>query len=101
VPRPIFRFKHYELGGLRAGTTLEVTLSAVNNVRLMTDPHFKRFLETQPYRYIGGVTKKSPVRLTIPEDGLWHLVVDTEGHHGLAESSVKLLADAKPVKISG
>ncbi|MGO8085407.1 DUF1883 domain-containing protein, partial [Rhizobium leguminosarum] len=27
-----------------------------------------------------------------PESGHWHVIVDMEGHHGLAESSVKLIA---------
>jgi hypothetical protein len=69
---------------------VEVTLSAVNNVRLMTAVNFQRFKELLDFKYVGGVAKKSPSRLVIPEDGHWHLIVDMEGHHGLAESAVKL-----------
>ena len=69
---------------------MEVTLSAVNNVRLMTAVNFQRFKELLDFKYVGGVAKKSPSRLVIPEDGHWHLIVDMEGHHGLAESAVKL-----------
>jgi hypothetical protein len=89
---PNFRFTHYDLKAQRAGATIEVTLSAVNNVRLMTAANFQRFTELLDFKYVGGVARKSPVRLTVPETGLWHLVVDMEGHHGLAESSVKLIA---------
>lgn len=88
---PNFRFTHYDLKPQRAGTTIEVTLNAVNNVRLMTAPNFQRFSERLDFKYLGGVAKRSPVRLVIPETGHWHLIVDMEGHHGLAESSVKLL----------
>ncbi len=94
MSKPAFRFTHYDLKGLRAGTVIEVTLSAVANVRLMTADNFQRFTETLKHQFVGGVAKKSPVRLTIPEDGHWHLVVDMEGHNGLAESSVKKI-DAK------
>ncbi len=47
------------------------------------------------FKYVGGVARKSPIRLAIPESGHWYLVVDMEGHHGLAESSVKLIT-ARP-----
>ncbi|HEX5934057.1 MAG TPA: DUF1883 domain-containing protein [Pseudorhizobium sp.] len=91
---PSFRFKHYDLKGQRAGTAIEVTLNAVNNVRLMTSANFQRFKELLDFKYVGGVAKKSPIRLTIPEDGHWHLIVDMEGHHGLADSAVKVTPPA-------
>ncbi|MBW6420247.1 DUF1883 domain-containing protein [Rhizobium sp. XQZ8] len=89
---PSFRFTHYDLKPQRAGTTIEVTLSAVNNVRLMTAVNFQRFNERLDFKYVGGVAKRSPIRLVIPENGHWFVIVDMEGHHGLAESSVKILA---------
>jgi hypothetical protein len=88
---PNFRYKHYDLQSQRAGTMIEVTLNAVNNIRLMTAANFQRFTETLDFKYVGGVAKKSPIRLAIPENGHWHLIVDMEGHHGLAESSVKMI----------
>lgn len=91
MPKPAFRYTHYDLSDQRTGTVIEITLSAVANVRLMTAGNFQRFTETLKHQFIGGVAKKSPIRLTIPESGTWHLVVDMEGHSGLAESSVKLI----------
>ena len=91
---PPFRFKHYDLMGQRAGTVIEVTLNAVNNVRLMTPANFQRFKELLDFKYIGGVAKKSPIRLVVPEDGHWHLIVDMEGHHGMADSAVKVMLPA-------
>lgn len=88
---PNFRFTHYDLKQLRAGTTIEVSLNAVNNVRLMNASNWQRFNERLDFKYVGGVAKKAPVRLVIPEDGHWHLMVDAEGHHGLADSSVKMI----------
>lgn len=88
---PSFRFTHYDLKPQRAGTAIEVTLSAVNNIRLMNAANYQRFTERLDFKFVGGVARKSPVRLVIPENGHWHLVIDMEGHHGLAESSVKMI----------
>lgn len=87
---PNFRYTHYDLHPQRAGTVFEVTLNGVNNVRLMTAANFQRFTELLDFKYVGGVAKKSPVRIAIPENGHWHLIVDMEGHAALAESSVKM-----------
>ena len=91
VAKPNFRFTHYDLKELRVGTVIEISLSAVNNVRLVNAGNFQRFTELLDFKYLGGVAKKSPIRLVIPETTHWHLIVDSEGHHGLAESSVKML----------
>jgi hypothetical protein len=93
-----FRFTHYDLKLQRAGTAVEVTLNGVNNVRLMTAVNFQRFTERLDFKFIGGVAKRSPIRLVVPENGHWHVIVDMEGHHGLAESAVKVLA--VPTKIA-
>jgi Domain of unknown function (DUF1883) len=92
MSKPTFHFTHYDLKEQRAGTIIEVTLSAVNNVRLMTPTNFQRFKETLDFKFLGGVAKKSPLNLVIPESGHWHLIVDMEGHHGLADSKVKMTA---------
>lgn len=92
MPKQALRFAHYDLKEQRAGTVIEVTLSAVNNVRLMSAGNFQRFREKLDFKFVGGVAKKSPIKLTIPENGHWYLVVDMEGHHDLATTSVKMVA---------
>ena len=91
MAKPSFRFTHYDLKELRAGSTIEVSLNGINNVRLMTAVNYQRFTELLDFKYLGGVAKKSPVRIAIPESAHWHLIVDMEGHAALAESSVKML----------
>ncbi|SIR19257.1 protein of unknown function [Rhizobium sp. RU35A] len=88
---PAFRFTHFDLKEQRAGTVVEVTLSAVNNVRLMTAVNFQRFTERLDFKFAGGVAKKSPIRLAIPDNGHWHVIIDGEGHHGLADAAVTLV----------
>lgn len=87
-------YTHYDLKEQRVGTMIEVTLSAVANVRLMTADNFTRYKETLKHQFLGGVARKSPLRMTIPETAHWHLVIDMEGHHGLAQSSVRLVETA-------
>ena len=91
MPKPQFRFRHYDLKLLRAGSVIEVTLNAVNNVKLMTPANLQRFTELLDYKFMGGTAKRSPIRFSIPESGHWHLVVDAEGHANLAESSVTMI----------
>lgn len=100
MSKPAFRYSHYDLKGQTAGSVVEITLSAINNVRLMTARNFDLFTQVQPYKYIGGVAKSSPVRLTIPESGHWHVIVDMEGLPGLAESSLKVIPQAPRSKAS-
>ncbi|KQQ58807.1 MULTISPECIES: DUF1883 domain-containing protein [Rhizobium/Agrobacterium group] len=91
MAKPSFRFTHYDLKELRAGAIIEVSLNAINNVRLMNSGNYQRFTEMLDFKYLGGVAKKSPLRVVIPETSHWHLIVDCEGHAALAESSVKML----------
>lgn len=89
------RYTHYDLEEQPAGALIEVTLSAVNNVRLMTEPNFQRFKEVLDFKYLGGIAKVSPALLMVPEPGHWHVVVDQEGHHGLADSQLKIVTEVK------
>lgn len=95
MPKPKYKYRHYDLKLLRAGSIIEVSLSAVNNVKLMTPANFQRFTEMLEYKFLGGMVKKSPIRFSIPESGHWHLVVDADGHAALAESDVKLINNSR------
>jgi len=99
MSKPAFRYSHYDLQEQRAGTVIEIKLSAVANVRLMNATNFLRFTETLKHQFVGGVAKKSPIRLTVPESGHWHVVVDMEGHNGQVESSVKMIGKSMPPRI--
>ena len=91
-----FAYTHYDLSEQRAGASVEITLTKVANVRLMTHANFDLFRNARQHKFLGGVAKKSPIRLAIPETGHWHVVVDMEGHPGKAESTIKVIPPAKP-----
>lgn len=89
-----FAFTHYDLKQQRGGVTIEITLSAVANVRLMSDQNFALYKQAMKHQFVGGVAKKSPIRLVIPKAGHWHLVIDMEGHHGQSETSIRIIETA-------
>lgn len=89
-----FSYTHYDLDMQRAGTVIEITLSAIANVRLMTHANFDLFKNARQHKFLGGVAKQSPIRLKIPDNGHWHVVVDMEGHPGKAQSSIKVVPQA-------
>ncbi|CAN7527604.1 DUF1883 domain-containing protein [Pararhizobium sp. LjRoot238] len=91
-----FSFTHYDLKQQRGGVTIEITLSAVANVRLMTENNFALYKQAMKHQFVGGVARKSPIRLTIPQSGHWHVVVDMEGHHGQSDSSIRIIETAAP-----
>ena len=101
-PGPVSRLMSFEDYGMRVEVRFWIRdpMNGVNNVRLMTAANFQRFTEQLDFKYVGGVAKKSPLRIAVPENGHWHLVVDMEGHHGLAESSVKLVAAPRSASAS-
>ena len=51
MPNPAFRYTHYDLKEQRAGVMIEITLSAVANVRLMNAQNFQRFTETLNHKF--------------------------------------------------
>src|SRR6266511_2485865 len=82
-------FTHYDLGQLKKGSVVVVTLSGnAANVRLLDSSNFSSYQRGAQHRYIGGLAKQSPVRLGIPHDGRWHVTVDLMGLGGNVRSSI-------------
>lgn len=85
-------FTHYDLGSLRGGETVEVTLSGTEaNVRLMDDSNFRSFRAGRNHRYFGGHAKRSPVRIAVPSSGHWHVTVDLGGFGGNVKSGIRVI----------
>ena len=91
-------FTHYDLGELETGCVIEVTLEgSAANVQLLEHGSYENFLAgKKEYRYIGGLVKKSPVRLRVPKDGRWHITVDLRGLAGTVKSSIRLFPASLP-----
>jgi hypothetical protein len=85
-------FLHEEFD-LLAGDIVEVTLDAPANVMLLDPANFSNYKDGLSYRYHGGHVETSPVRLTTPRSGAWHVVVNLGGYPGSVEAVVRVYRD--------
>ncbi|MCU7977052.1 DUF1883 domain-containing protein [Shewanella sp. SP2S2-4] len=90
------QFIHNDLGQRKAGEIVEVTLTSGANVRLMNSSDFSNYKNGRRHSYIGGLAKKSPLRLQIPNSGHWHVAIDMQGLKGSTKASVQILPGALP-----
>ena len=72
-------FLHYDLGHRSAGEVVEVTLTRGANIKLMTSSEFSNYKNGRRHRFIGGLAKRSPINLQIPNSGRWIVAVDMQG----------------------
>ncbi len=85
-------FIHTDLGCGNIGKVVKITLTSGANVRLMNDCNFSSYRNGRRHQYIGGLAKRSPINLQIPDSGRWHVVVDMQGLKGSTQASVQLLS---------
>lgn len=93
------KFIHSDLGRRSRGDVVEVMLSSGANVRLLDSTNFQKYKNGRDHRYVGGLAKRSPVRLAIPSSGRWHAVVDMQGLRGSTRASITVrpAASMKPL----
>ena len=90
-------FIHTDLGNLDKGRIVEITLSgSAANVQLLDSTNFSNYKNGRRYRYIGGLAKRSPVRLATTHSGHWHVAIDMRGLVGRVNASVKVLPTSLP-----
>ncbi|WP_123040157.1 DUF1883 domain-containing protein [Cohnella candidum] len=90
-------YTYYNMGHLQRGQVVEVTLSGnAANVRLMDSSNYNNYKNGRNHRYYGGLAKRSPVNLTVPSSGNWHVTVDLNGLRGSVRSSVRVLPSPLP-----
>lgn len=87
------KFFHMDVGTRQAGDVLEVTISSVANVRLMDIYNFNNYKNGMKHIYTGGLARESPIRLTVPTFGQWHVAIDINGIEGSGglKAGVKVL----------
>jgi len=91
------KFTHYDLGQKQRGQVVEISLSgSAANVRLMDSSNFQNYRNGRNHRYHGGLATRSPMRLTIPNSGHWHVTVDMQGLRGTVRSSIRMTPSPLP-----
>ena len=89
-------FLKYDVGNLKRGEMVEVTLTSGANVRLMDSSNFNSYKNGRKHRYYGGLAKKSPIRIPVPNSGHWYVAVDMQGLRGSTNASVRVVPGALP-----
>lgn len=90
-------FTHYDLGNLEKGRIIEIRLQGnAANVQLLDGTNFSNYKNGRRYRYIGGLARKSLIRLQTTHSSHWHIAVDLRGLGGNVKSSVNVLPKALP-----
>lgn len=91
------QFIHSDLGYRKRGEVVQVNLRGnAANVLLMDSSNFSAFKSGRRHRYVGGLAKRSPVRLAIPSTGHWYGVVHMGGLGGRVNASFQVLPGALP-----
>ena len=91
------KFIHHQLGHCQKGQIVEITLSgSAANVRLMDNSALQAYKNGRRHQYIGGLAKRSPVRLQIPRTGTWNVAIDMMGLRGNVRSSARVLPAPLP-----
>src|SRR5438132_13946865 len=72
---------HYKFDA-NPGDVIEVMLDRAANVQLLDPANYENYTNGRGYRYHGGYATTSPVRLTVPRAGTWHVVIDFGGGAG-------------------
>lgn len=83
-------FIHYEV---TAGpdNVIEVEVDKRANVLLMDPSNFSSYRQRRSHRYFGGQALRSPVRLTPPHTGSWHVVIDLGGASGRLNTACRVI----------
>jgi len=83
-------FLHYEFD-LSSGDVVEVALDKQANVRLLDSANYSLYKNGKQHRYHGGLAKQSPVCMSAPHAGHWHIVVDLGGYGGTVRASARVI----------
>ncbi len=78
----------YDLGTLKKGSTVVVTLKNRANVQLMTRTDYNNYKSGRRYRYHGGRVTRSPFRIAVPSNGHWVVAIDLGGYAGRISASI-------------
>ncbi|GAA2651410.1 hypothetical protein GCM10010400_03470 [Streptomyces aculeolatus] len=84
------QYLYKDLGSLKRGSTVVVTLRKQANVQVMTRSEYGKYKSGKRYRYLGGRVTRSPFKVTIPSSGHWVVAFDLGGYGGRIDASVQV-----------
>lgn len=88
-----FPYAYYDLGELSQGDTVRLRLrGSAPNVLLLDRRNLERYRVGLRFAFVGGMQRRSPVRLSVPHDGHWYVALDLGGRPGRATGAVSVLS---------
>lgn len=92
------KYTVYDLGQCQRGERIQISLQGnAANVRLMDSSNYSSYRSGRRHRYYGGLVKRSPIVLTVPNAGHWYITIDLAGLAGSVRSSIRKLPQPLPV----
>ena len=90
------KYSYYDLGNLKAGNVVQITLSAAANVRLLDHTNYVNYKNGRRHKYYGGYVTKSPYKIIVPNTGHWYVTIDLGGYAGRVSYNVTVLPGILP-----
>ena len=91
------KFQQYDLGQLKGGEIVQVTLQgSAANVKLMDSSNFMSYKSGRRHKYYGGHVTRSPYKVSVPNSGRWYVTIDLGGYAGQIKSAVNVLPGIMP-----
>ncbi|MBZ6294877.1 DUF1883 domain-containing protein [Streptomyces olivaceus] len=94
-------YLYKDLGNLKRGSTVIVTLRNQANVQVMTRSEYNKYKAGKSYRCLGGRVTRSPHRITIPSNGQWVVAIDLGGYSGRISASVQVQPPPRGLPATG
>lgn len=76
---------------IERGKTVVVELDIQANVMLMSDSDYRNYKSGGRYNYYGGHAKTTPVKIPVPSNGNWNVVIDLGGGSGRISHSIRIV----------
>jgi hypothetical protein len=84
-------FLHCDLGVIGPEVVVEISLDKQANVRLIEHHEFAKYSRMDTHKFHGGLALISPLKMSPPHQGHWHIVIDTGGYDSPVEASLRII----------
>ena len=79
---------------LNSGDVVVVDCSHQCNIMLLTDHNFNHYKKGNKFQYHGGAYKMFPVRISVPSNDNWNIVLDLGGGNATVEHSISFIKNS-------
>ena len=76
---------------LNKGDIVQLDCDAQCNFMLLSDADYAAYQQVRRFAYCGGTFKHFPARITVPETGDWHIIIDLAGAKGEIEYNITIV----------